>query len=674
MREKLRYKDKLTSEMGENPNASIMNTLTKTSEMGENPNASIMNTLTKTSEMGENPLENAMINLNESAQLQQLPFDVLNNYKLINSQIGYDKNLMEWVKKQSNFKGIIPFYFTPITENQKQYELFNFEFSNSDNIVSRNRLNGIPLQNVEIITDSDCNFTSITLIILKNGVPYKVISKKDYGIIKSRYLIDSNGSIKNYEKCDLVPYDGEYKEYRWNWKSYGDNYAELNKVFNYANGVKHGECKTYYKSDYPFHSLGSSFDRDKFKNEYWYELFTYDNGKKVGLYENTKNLERGILKDGKRVGEWIIVPPKDIFIPNFNEVRRNGEEVFDRMKCNYIDSKLEGKWEGITKKEFFGYSQNINNIHKVGGEFKNGIMDGEFYSEFWDEKYLIIKGKYKNNKRDGEWVSKQSDISFLGDWLYDKEFTNGKQWYELNKSNDERYYSSDEVVDYQIITSVFDSNKNSYYDLLNTKTETYKCRELIRISGSNSLDKTYSFTLSNENSDFKNFTKKYIPTEHQNTDFTLIEYEGRIIENEEEKFVQIKFDEENILGSNKHITNDVLLKNGYPFTKVGVDLNDRSKTKNYISLPTNSKDYLSLGNYKTLRIDINSKSNNVVLFDDEIFEIGQFNLENDSNFKFRAKKQQMIDRIVNLLIFEKKKELKEIEEKESNILSFFPID
>ena len=88
-------------------------------------------------------------------------------------------------------------------------------------------------------------------------------------------------------------------------------------------------------------------------------------------------------------------------------------------------------------------------------------MDGEFYSEFWDEKYLIIKGKYKNNKRDGEWVSKQSDISFLGDWLYDKEFTNGKQWYELNKSNDERYYSSDEVVDYQIITSVFDSNKNS---------------------------------------------------------------------------------------------------------------------------------------------------------------------------------------------------------------------
>jgi len=41
MREKVRYKDKLTSEMGENPNASIMNTLTKTSEMGQNPNAKL---------------------------------------------------------------------------------------------------------------------------------------------------------------------------------------------------------------------------------------------------------------------------------------------------------------------------------------------------------------------------------------------------------------------------------------------------------------------------------------------------------------------------------------------------------------------------------------------------------------------------------------------------------
>jgi hypothetical protein len=45
MREKLRNKDKLTSEMGENPNASIMNTLTKTSEMGENPLVSKINNL-----------------------------------------------------------------------------------------------------------------------------------------------------------------------------------------------------------------------------------------------------------------------------------------------------------------------------------------------------------------------------------------------------------------------------------------------------------------------------------------------------------------------------------------------------------------------------------------------------------------------------------------------------
>lgn len=644
--------------------------------MGENPNASIMNIITKTSEMGENPLENAMniLNKNESANSQQLPFDILNNDKLINSLIGYDDNLMEWVKKQPNFKGIIPFYFTPITENQKQYDLFNFEFSNSDNFVQSSKIKGIPLQNVEIITDGDCNITSITLIFIKNGIPYKVISKKDYGIIKSRYLIDSNGSFKNYEKCDLVPFDGEYKEFRWNSKSYADKCVELNKVFNYVNGVKHGECKTYYKSDYPYHTFRSSIDRDKFNKEYWYELFTYNNGKKVGLYENTKNLERGTLIDGKRVGEWIIAPPKDIFIPNFNKVRRNGEDVLDRMKCIYVDSKLEGKWEGITKKEFFGYSQNIINIHKVGGEFKNGIMDGEFSSEFWDKKYLIIKGKYKNNRRDGEWISKQSDISFIGDCLFDKEYTNGKQWYELNKSNEEQYYSSDEVNDYQIMTEFFDESNVSNYGILRRKIETHKNGKLIEISVLNRSEMKYSFTLSNETTYFNDYTKKYLPSEYVNTDFNLIEYDGSILIDGEEKYLHLRIDENNIFGSNNTFDDNLLLENGYAITEVGVDWRDRRKSKIYPSLPENFADYLSEGNFKILRTETDRVPNKIVSIEGEIFELGENNVENESKIKFKTKKQQIIDKVVNLLIKEKKKELNEIEEKESKRLSFFPID
>lgn len=54
MREELRNKDKLTSEMGDNPNASIMNILTKTSEMGENPLESKMNNVS--------PLKNVKMN------------------------------------------------------------------------------------------------------------------------------------------------------------------------------------------------------------------------------------------------------------------------------------------------------------------------------------------------------------------------------------------------------------------------------------------------------------------------------------------------------------------------------------------------------------------------------------------------------------------------------------
>ena len=108
-----------------------------------------------------------------SNQSQQLPFDVQNNIKLLEKQIGSDnESLMEWVKKQPNFKGVIPFKFTPIVENQKQYDSYNFEIDDNIYYIQERKLKEIPLVNLEITTDKDCNINSLTMIITKKGKPY----------------------------------------------------------------------------------------------------------------------------------------------------------------------------------------------------------------------------------------------------------------------------------------------------------------------------------------------------------------------------------------------------------------------------------------------------------------------------------------------------------------------
>lgn len=224
----------------------------------------------------------------------ELPFDVTNNYKLFQKQIGHnDESLMCWVKTQPNFKGVIPFHFTPIVENQKQYDSYKIDIDEDVFFISKNDVSNIPLELVEIITDKECKITSITLIVNQKDKLFKVITQKDYGVIKSRYQIDSKGLFKNYEKCDLVPYEGEYKEYRFNNNRYGR--SELNKVFNYKNGIKHGECRTYYKGDYPFYILKDNSDT-KF---YWYEMFTFNLGKKKVCMKIQKTWKEVIFLKGK---------------------------------------------------------------------------------------------------------------------------------------------------------------------------------------------------------------------------------------------------------------------------------------------------------------------------------------------------------------------------------------
>lgn len=603
---------------------------------------------------------------NSKNNINKLPFDVMNNIKLINNQIGNNNNLMNWVKTQPNFKGVIPYYFTPIVENQKQYDLYNFEENENIYFVRKEDVSKIPLKNIEITTDNECNITSITLIISIKDKLFRVVSQKNYGVIKSRYLVNPKGDFKNYDKCDLIPFDGEYKEYRWNNKGYGNDCSELNKVFNYCNGIKDGECRTYYSGNYPFHLFKSEQTDVKI---YWYEMFTYYFGKKEGLYENTKKLERGMIQNGKRVGEWIVEPPKDVRIPNFNNMY-GGEYKLDRMKCTYLNNKLEGKWEGITRDEYFGKPKQKDSIHKVIGEFKNGYMDGDFYSEFWNNEFEIIKGKFKNNSLDGEWTTKVSEVSCLRKWS-DESFPENKIWVTWDpKGENQLLLTSEEVDNYEIISDVY--LEQSHRRSLKRKVESFVKNELISVEFTDySGDYYSSYELVKEKSPFDKYIEKYLPEEYQNKGFTINKFNGNISDGGNLKNITINRGKENILGYGNFCDN-LLLENGYSITKIGKDFVDKRKSKSYPSLPSNSVKYFEIGQYDTLSINFYGEKIELISIDNEVYELGKI----DSKVKWEEKKQQIINNVVNLLMESKKKELKEIKEEQevSNTFSFYPMD
>lgn len=621
--------------------------------------------------MSKSEIKNRGLVNNSNQPQNQKPFDVQNNIKFLENTFGYygRESLIDWVKEQPNFKGIIPLHFTPIVENQKQFDSFNFEVSDSG-IVSFDDVKNIPVQLVEITTDKDCNITSVTMIITKNGKPYRVISKKDYGIIKSRYMIDSKGKFKNYEKCDLVLFDGEYKEYRINPKGWGDNKYGLNKLFNYKNGIKHGECKTYYKGEFPFHRVGSND-----KEMLWYEMFSYVNGTKEGLYENTKFLERGYLKNGKRVGEWIVRHSDDIYIQNFTKrwSKNIRENETHRIKCNYMDNKLEGKWVGITIEEFFGIDDKTN-IGKVGGEFKNGIMDGEFYSEFWNQQYLILRGSYKNNEIFGEWYGKSSQSKPITRYKIDdeirKNLKKGKLWYHWEEGKEEEYLTSDEVRDYSIEISYYDGKSSKMRGRIIHKKETYKNNELISVRIDNEEDMRYTIELEKGINPFNEYTKDWIPNGYKNKGLSIVSYSGRKDGKLENKIIHFHIRENNLLGHFGNINTDILLNHGYPYTQIGKCNWDRRKKKTYPTLPHNVFDFYDMGKYLSTEYKDGERDLKLISIDGEVFEMESYSESNE----YKSKRTEVINKIVKILSEERKKEIEEIKEKESTEFNLFPMD
>mgnify|MGYP001028235072 CR=1 FL=1 len=283
-----------------------------------------------------------LVNSNNQPQ-QQLPFDVL-----LNEEFG---------KFQKN--GFNRNWFVPIVKNQTEMDKLISIRENDISYFYMER--DFPKILLEVNKDENGNLTSIYVLYSKGGKLYKIVSQKDYGVIKSRVELKNNKYVP-YEKCDLVLFSGKVDERDGN---------RLVKSNNYKNGVKDGECFTYYKD-------GGWITQTKTSIPEYYEKTTYKNGKKNGEFENNKYEVKGNYIDNKKNGVWKVME-KDVF-----------KEVVSCYKKKYDLKKYD--CENFTKEHFktFGYKNDriwevfyvndvLNGKYEIGGykgEFQLGLPNG----------------------------------------------------------------------------------------------------------------------------------------------------------------------------------------------------------------------------------------------------------------------------------------------------------
>ena len=317
----------------------------------------------------------------------QKPFDVVMNEHFVQYQSkGFSRN-----------------WFIPIVKEQSEMDYLINE--KKDGRYSNYGLQRrYPNTLLEVNKDEEGNPTSIYVLYSKGGKLYRVVSQKDYGVIKSRMEL-KNGKYVPYEKCDLEPYNGVVE--LW------DNDTKISSV-SYKNGVKDGECFNYYKGGTPI--------RNKETNEWrtiqYFEKTTYKNGKKNGEYENTKKKIKGSYIDNKKNGVW------------YQDEETIKKQIFESYKKKFDLNDYEVK--KFVRKQFseFLYSNNPIKVFYV-----NDVLNGEFQTNrYKGEIQLGLPNGLFSNDIDLDW----------GDTIRKTLFDNGLRVSEIELEFEDEWDDRDE--------------------------------------------------------------------------------------------------------------------------------------------------------------------------------------------------------------------------------------
>ena len=285
------------------------------------------------------------IKTNEKILMNQKPFDVILNE--------------EFAKHQKN--GFSRNWFVPIVKNQiemdKLIEIRNNSYPDFD--MSRTYPNIL----LKVNKDDEGNLLSIYVIHQKGGKLYKVISQKDYGVIKSR-MEYVNGKYVPYEKCDLVPFDGTIEEY---------DYNRLEKSTSYKNGLKDGESIKYYVDGTNIRNK----ETNKWETKYFYEKITFKKGKKDGVYENTKYGIKGNYLNNKKNGTWL-----DSFKHIYSSLLNSYKSKYDlsEWELNKFIQRNFGIIDDYDKER----NDKIGNVFYV-----NDVLNGNFKIDSWEGKFEL---------------------------------------------------------------------------------------------------------------------------------------------------------------------------------------------------------------------------------------------------------------------------------------------
>lgn len=233
----------------------------------------------------------------------QKPFDVVMNEKLLFND---SENVEKYMLKLQPQNYVVKNWFIPITKEQSDMD-FILNHSNDTNWYHEEFNDKFPKPKLYLEHDDKGKLTSVYVLFSKGGKLYKVVSQKDYGVIKSRVELNDKGRLVPYGKCDLVPFEGDYSEYgiKKSRSYYNESESILIGKSDYVNGKKEGKDFRFYKDKR--YSFGKKSIKDEFPiSEYPnnFEITTIVNGKKNGRYLNTLTLEEGNYVNNKRSGLW----------------------------------------------------------------------------------------------------------------------------------------------------------------------------------------------------------------------------------------------------------------------------------------------------------------------------------------------------------------------------------
>ena len=341
--------------------------------------------------------KNGGLKNNSNQPQNQKPFDITMNEKLLFKD---NRNIKSYINDDEldNLKCVLKNWFIPIiTEQSDVDELLGVEPSifRWRGLDDKYQTSKLYLEH----TDKG-KLSSVYVLINKGGTLYKVVSQKDYGVIKSRMKLNDKGKFVPYGKCDLVPFSGEYVEYDiMKGRGWNEDSSFIREKSTYVNGKKDGESFIFLKDKrWDFEEdFGGEKGYTYKDSKYHFELTTYVNGKKDGKYLHTKNEIYGNYINNKRVDEWEIknkhlhkmITDINGINPQFTDsgLYEYGE---GSVKVNYKNGELIGKYKTEN-----GWEGELNY-----GKF-DGVVKEIGEREYGDDDVPHIVIHYDNGKKNG---------------------------------------------------------------------------------------------------------------------------------------------------------------------------------------------------------------------------------------------------------------------------------